>query len=48
LVAAGLDRVNVSVDTLDRSGRELTRRDRLPDVLAGVAAAAAAGLHPVK
>jgi len=49
LVAAGLDRVNVSVDTLDRERfHELTRRDRLPDVLAGVAAAAAAGLHPVK
>jgi cyclic pyranopterin phosphate synthase len=49
LVAAGLDRVNVSIDTLDRDRfRELTRRDRLPDVLAGVAAAAAAGLAPVK
>src|SRR5205814_5607693 len=49
LVAAGLDRINVSVDTLDRERfRELTRRDRLPDVLAGVAAAAAAGLAPVK
>jgi cyclic pyranopterin phosphate synthase len=49
LVAAGLDRVNVSVDTLDPERfRELTRRDRLPDVLAGVAAAAAAGLHPIK
>jgi cyclic pyranopterin phosphate synthase len=49
LVAAGLDRVNVSIDTLDRERfRELTRRDRLPDVLAGVAAAAAAGLRPIK
>jgi len=49
LVEAGLDRVNVSVDTLDQERfRELTRRDRLPDVLAGVAAAAAAGLQPVK
>jgi cyclic pyranopterin phosphate synthase len=49
LVAAGLDRVNVSIDTLDRERfRELTRRDRLADVLAGVAAAAAAGLHPIK
>jgi len=45
LVAAGLDRVNVSVDTLDHDRfRELTRRARLDDVLAGVAAAAAAGL----
>ena len=49
LAAAGLDRINVSVDTLDRDRfRELTRRDRLPDVLAGVAAAVAAGLAPVK
>ena len=49
LAAAGLDRVNVSIDTLDRDRfRELTRRDRLPDVLRGVAAAAEAGLAPVK
>jgi cyclic pyranopterin phosphate synthase len=49
LAAAGLNRINVSVDTLDRERfRELTRRDRLPDVLAGVAAAATAGLTPVK
>lgn len=49
LVSAGLDRINVSVDTLDRERfRELTRRDRLPEVLEGVAAAAAAGLHPIK
>ena len=49
LAAAGLDRINVSVDTLDRARfAELTRRDRLPAVLAGVAAAAAAGLRPVK
>ncbi len=49
LVAAGLDRVNVSIDTLDRERfRTLTRRDRLPDVLRGVAAAADAGLAPMK
>jgi cyclic pyranopterin phosphate synthase len=49
LVAAGLDRINVSVDTLDRARfAELTRRDRLPQVLAGVAAAARAGLRPLK
>jgi GTP 3',8-cyclase len=49
LLAAGLDRVNISVDTLDRARfKELTRRDRLPDVLAGVSAAAATGLSPVK
>jgi cyclic pyranopterin phosphate synthase len=46
---AGLDRVNVSLDTL-RPGTfaQLARRDRLDDVLAGIAAAAAAGLAPVK
>ncbi|MFJ8581526.1 GTP 3',8-cyclase MoaA [Micromonospora sp. NPDC093277] len=49
LRAAGLDRVNVSLDTLDRARfTELTRRDRLTDVLAGLAGAAAAGLTPVK
>ncbi|RZU72371.1 cyclic pyranopterin monophosphate synthase subunit MoaA [Micromonospora kangleipakensis] len=46
---AGLDRVNVSLDTLDRARfTELTRRDRLADVLAGMAGAAEAGLTPVK
>ena len=46
---AGLDRVNVSLDTLDR-GRfhTLTRRDRHDDVLAGLRAAVEAGLTPVK
>ncbi|WP_030422827.1 GTP 3',8-cyclase MoaA [Streptomyces sp. SCSIO 75703] len=46
---AGLDRVNVSLDTLrpDRFAR-LTRRDRHRDVLAGLAAARDAGLDPVK
>ncbi|MEU5720929.1 GTP 3',8-cyclase MoaA [Micromonospora sp. NPDC047738] len=49
LRAAGLDRVNVSLDTVDRTRfAELTRRDRLGDVLAGLAGAAAAGLTPVK
>jgi cyclic pyranopterin phosphate synthase len=49
LAAAGLDRVNVSLDTLDRERfRTLARRDRLADVLAGMAAAADAGLTPVK
>ncbi|MDH6463510.1 cyclic pyranopterin phosphate synthase [Micromonospora sp. A200] len=49
LRAAGLDRVNVSLDTLDRERfSRLTRRDRLADVLAGLAGAAAAGLTPVK
>jgi GTP 3',8-cyclase len=45
----GLDRVNVSLDTLSRDTfRALAHRDRLPDVLAGLDAAAAAGLSPVK
>jgi cyclic pyranopterin phosphate synthase len=49
LAEAGLDRINVSVDTLDPARfAELTRRDRLEDVLAGVRAAADAGLNPVK
>ena len=46
---AGLDRVNVSLDTLDADRfRALTRRDRHADVLRGLAAAASAGLTPVK
>jgi cyclic pyranopterin phosphate synthase len=46
---AGLDRVNVSLDTLSRSRfQTLTRRDRHADVLAGLRAAAEAGLTPVK
>jgi cyclic pyranopterin phosphate synthase len=49
LAEAGLDRVNVSLDTLDRQRFvELTRRDRLADVLSGLQAASAAGLAPVK
>ena len=49
LRAAGLDRINVSLDTLrPETFRKLARRDRLPDVLDGLAAAAAAGLTPVK
>jgi cyclic pyranopterin phosphate synthase len=49
LAAAGLDRINVSLDTIDRERfRTLTRRDRLDDVLSGMAAAAEAGLRPVK
>jgi cyclic pyranopterin phosphate synthase len=46
---AGVDRINVSLDTLrPEVFRKLARRDRLPDVLEGLAAAAAAGLTPVK
>ena len=49
LAAAGLDRVNVSLDTVDRAAfTALTRRDRLDDVIRGLEAAAAAGLTPVK
>ncbi|MFV2112138.1 GTP 3',8-cyclase MoaA [Micromonospora sp. LOL_025] len=49
LGAAGLDRVNVSLDTLDPERfTRLTRRPRLADVLAGLAGATAAGLTPVK
>jgi cyclic pyranopterin phosphate synthase len=46
---AGLDRINVSLDTLDEATFvRLARRNRLTDVLAGLAAAAEAGLIPVK
>jgi cyclic pyranopterin phosphate synthase len=49
LAAAGLDRVNVSLDTVrPETFAEITRRDRLGDVVRGLAAAAAAGLTPVK
>ncbi|WP_405085646.1 GTP 3',8-cyclase MoaA [Microbispora sp. NBC_01389] len=49
LARAGLDRVNISLDTLDREVfARLAHRDRLHDVLDGLAAAAAAGLTPVK
>ncbi|HIW30365.1 MAG TPA: GTP 3',8-cyclase MoaA [Candidatus Luteococcus avicola] len=49
LAAAGLDRVNVSLDTVDRhTYATTTRRDRLDDVLAGIDAAHSAGLGPVK
>jgi cyclic pyranopterin phosphate synthase len=49
LAAAGLDRINVSLDTMHRATFvALSRRDRLDDVLAGLDAARAAGLTPVK
>jgi GTP 3',8-cyclase len=49
LAAAGVNRLNVSLDTL-RTERfaEITRRDRLSDVVDGMAAARTAGLTPVK
>ena len=49
LAAAGLDRVNVSLDTIrPDTFQAITRRDRLGDVLKGLAAADEAGLRPVK
>jgi len=49
LKAAGLHRINVSLDTLDRARyARIARRDRLSDVTAGLAAAADAGLGPIK
>jgi cyclic pyranopterin phosphate synthase len=49
LAEAGLDRINISLDTVDAARfAGITRRDRLPDVLAGLRAARAAGLDPVK
>jgi cyclic pyranopterin phosphate synthase len=49
LAAAGLDRVNVSLDTLDPAVfKKITFRDKHAEVLAGLAAARAAGLVPVK
>lgn len=49
LAEAGLQRLNISIDTLDPARfHALTRRDRLDDVLAGIAAAAASALRPLK
>ena len=49
LAAAGLDRINISLDTIDRERyAALTRRDRLDHVLQAIAAADAAGLKPIK
>jgi cyclic pyranopterin phosphate synthase len=49
LKRAGLDRINVSLDTVDAERfTHITRRDRLADVLAGLAGAHRAGLRPVK
>ncbi len=49
LLAAGLSRVNVSLDTLDASRfNELARRPGLDRVLAAIHAAAERGLAPVK
>jgi cyclic pyranopterin phosphate synthase len=49
LADAGLDRVTVSLDSLLRHRfQEMTRRDALEQVLAGIRAAEAAGLVPIK
>lgn len=49
LVDAGLDRVNVSLDTLDADKyRKITRGGNLEDVLRGIQRAGEVGLNPVK
>jgi len=49
LKAAGLDRVTISLDSVERDNfRSITGVDRLHDVLAGIEAAQKAGLSPVK
>lgn len=49
LVFAGLDRINVSLNSLDPARyAEITRGGRLEDALAGLDAARAAGLTPLK
>lgn len=49
LKAAGLSRVNISLDTLDAEQfRMVTRCGNLDDALAGIEAALAVGLNPVK
>ncbi len=49
LKAAGLTRVNVSLDSLNRERfHQLARRDRLAEVLQGLAAARSAGFSPLK
>lgn len=49
LAQAGLQRVNISIDTLDPAKfRRLTRWGNLDDVLRGIRAAESAGLTPIK
>ncbi|AQY00411.1 MULTISPECIES: GTP 3',8-cyclase MoaA [Microbacterium] len=49
LIDAGLTRLNISIDTVDRQRfTDLTRRDRIDDVFEGIAAAAASELRPLK
>uniref|UniRef100_A0A7C4QPU4 GTP 3',8-cyclase n=1 Tax=Schlesneria paludicola TaxID=360056 RepID=A0A7C4QPU4_9PLAN len=49
LYAAGLRRINISLDALDREKfKEFTRRDEYEQVLAGIRAAQRIGFHPIK
>lgn len=49
LKAAGLTRINVSLDSVRRSVfQTITGRDHLHDVVAGISTALEVGLHPVK
>ncbi|MDY5786263.1 GTP 3',8-cyclase MoaA [Corynebacterium sp.] len=49
LAAAGLERINISLDSTSRTSfAALTRRDRLDDVITGIEAAIDAGLSPIK
>lgn len=49
LSAAGLDRINISLDTIDKAKyTALTRRDRLDHVLRSIDKCAEAGLSPIK
>ncbi len=49
LVGAGLERLNISLDTVSPERfAELTRRDRFDDVVTGIRAAQQSGLRPLK
>jgi len=49
LVAAGMDRINISLDSLDRAKFEkITRTKSFDKVMAGIEAAQASKLHPIK
>ena len=49
LVQAGVSRANISLDSLNPlTYAQVARRDRLGDALAGIAAAQAAGMDPIK
>jgi cyclic pyranopterin phosphate synthase len=49
LKAAGVTRVNISLDTLNKQRySEITGKDRLKEVLKGIETVAKAGFHPIK